>query len=71
MRPVFIGLVLGLGGAFALSRVMTSLLFGVTSADLLTYVTVAAALTAAAAFSCYLPARQALRVDVMSALRDE
>jgi putative ABC transport system permease protein len=71
MRPVFVGLVLGLGGALALSRLMTGLLFGITPADVLTYVAVAAALTVAAAFSCYLPARQALRVDVMTALREE
>ena len=71
MRPVLAGTVLGLAGAFALSRLMTSLLVGVTPTDAMSYVVVAGVLLVAATLSCYLPARQALRVPVVSALRDE
>lgn len=71
MRPVVLGLVVGLGAAFALTRLMTSLLFGVTATDLTTYAGVAALLGGAALLSCYVPARQALRVDVVAALRKE
>jgi predicted permease len=68
---VGIGAALGLGGAAALTRFMKSLLFGVTSLDLQTYVLGAVALLAAAALAAYLPARRATRVDPMQALRQE
>lgn len=71
MRPVLIGVVIGLAGALVVSRFMTSLLFDVTASDALTHVGVALLLSAAAAIACLLPARQALRIDVMSALRSE
>jgi putative ABC transport system permease protein len=71
MRPVVAGLALGIGGALALSRVLSSLLFEVTAADLTTYTVVALALAGAAAISCYLPARHAVRLDVVAALREE
>jgi putative ABC transport system permease protein len=71
MRPVVIGLVVGVAGAVALSRFMTSLLFGVTPSDWPTYAGVALLLLVAAALSCFVPARDALRVDVTAALREE
>jgi putative ABC transport system permease protein len=71
MRPVMIGLVIGIGGALALSRLMTSLLFGMTPADVPTYAVVAALLAGAAALACYVPARDALRVDVTATLKNE
>jgi putative ABC transport system permease protein len=71
MRPVVLGLVVGVAGAFALSRYMTSLLFGVTPVDAPTYVGVVALLTVAAILACYLPARDATRVDVLTAIREE
>jgi putative ABC transport system permease protein len=71
MRPVLFGLVIGIGGALALSRVMSSLLFEVTAADLPTYAGGAALLMASALLACYLPARNAMRVNVMTALREE
>jgi predicted permease len=71
MRPVLFGLVLGLAGALALSRVMTGLLFEVTPADPATYIGVAVLLALAAGVSCYLPARSATRLDVVAALREE
>lgn len=69
--PVVVGIVIGAAGAVALSRSMASLLFGMTPLDLPTYFGVAALLLAAAALSCYLPARDAMRVDVVQALREE
>jgi len=71
MRPVVIGLVAGLTGAVALSRYMANLLFGVTRLDAPTYAGVAVLLTVAAVLACYLPARDAMRVDVLTALREE
>jgi putative ABC transport system permease protein len=71
LQPVWLGLVAGLVGAVALSRFMTSLLFGMTPMDVPTYAGVALLLAAAAALACYLPARDAMRVDVLAALRDE
>lgn len=71
MRPVVVGLVVGLVGAIALSRYMATLLFGVTALDAPTYAGVAMLLVAAAILACYLPARDALRVDVLTALREE
>ena len=71
MRPVVIGLVVGLTGAVALSRYMATLLFGVTALDVPTYAGVALLLTAAAVLACYLPARDALHVDVLTAMREE
>lgn len=71
MRPVAIGLLVGIGAALALSRLMASLLFGITPTDATTYAGVAMLLGGAALLSCYLPARQALRVDVVAALRKE
>jgi putative ABC transport system permease protein len=71
LRPVFIGLVVGLGASVGLSRLMTSLLFGVTASDPLTYGVVSAAVTLTALVACYLPARMVLRVDPVVALRAE
>lgn len=71
MRPVAIGLALGLVAAFALSRLMTSMLFEVAPVDAPTYVGVTALLALASVFSCWMPARRATKVDVMSALREE
>jgi predicted permease len=71
MRPVIVGLVAGLAGAYGLSQVMTTLLFQITARDPWTYVSVTAALTAIGLLACYLPARQVLRVDPVVALRVE
>jgi putative ABC transport system permease protein len=71
MRPALLGVGLGLAGAIALSRLMSSLLFGVTAGDVFTYIAVAILLTATALVSCYLPARRALHVDPVTALREE
>jgi len=71
MRLVLFGLVLGLGGAFALTRLMSSLLFGVSTTDVATFVGVAVGLMLVGVFACYLPARRATRVDPLVALRYE
>ena len=66
-----IGAIIGLGAAVGLTRLMSSLLFGVAALDPLTYAGVAAILIAAAALASYVPARRATRVDPLDALRAE
>ena len=66
-----IGAMIGLGAAAGLTRLMSSLLFGVAALDPLTYAGVAAILIAAAALASYVPARRATRVDPLNALRAE
>jgi ABC-type antimicrobial peptide transport system permease subunit len=65
------GLIVGLAGAVALTRLLQALLFGVSPTDPLTFVVVAAVLTAIALVATLLPARRAARVDPLPALRTE
>lgn len=71
MQLTGIGIVLGLAGAVALTRVMTSLLFGVSSTDALTFAAVPTILAAVAFAATVIPAWRATRVDPMVALREE
>jgi putative ABC transport system permease protein len=65
------GLALGIAGAWALSRTMSKLLFGVAATDPGTYAAVAALLSVIAAAACWIPARRAVRIDPISVLREE
>ena len=71
MMLVLIGVIVGLAGALALTRVMSSLLFGVTERDPITFVAVAALLIVVAFISCFVPAHRATRIDPLIALRCE
>jgi putative ABC transport system permease protein len=71
MRLVLVGLALGLSAALGLTRLMAKLLFGVSATDPLTFAALALPLLAIALLACYLPARRAMRLDPLVALRHE
>jgi len=66
-----IGIVIGLVGAYALTKLLTSMLFGVTATEPTTFLLVAAGLGIIALLACYLPARRATKIEPMNALRYE
>jgi putative ABC transport system permease protein len=68
---VMFGLGLGLAAAFALTRLISSLLFGISNTDLVTFVVVALGMAIVGLCACYLPARRATKVDPLVALRSE
>jgi putative ABC transport system permease protein len=68
---ILVGVVIGVAGALALTRVLKSLLYGVTTTDPMTFIFVSLLLTAVGLLACYIPARRATKIDHMSALRYE
>jgi predicted permease len=70
-RMTLVGILIGLVGALALTRLMRTMLYGVRPTDPFTFVSVAAVLGAVAMLACYLPARRAMKVDPMEALRHQ
>jgi putative ABC transport system permease protein len=71
MKPVLIGLALGIAAALGLTRLMSGMLYGVEPTDPATLVVASVLLAAVGAIACYIPARRATRVDPMVALRCE
>jgi putative ABC transport system permease protein len=71
MVPALVGVVVGVAASLALARFVSSLLFGVSETDPTTFVAVVALLTGVALAACYIPARRALDVDPLVALRYE
>jgi ABC-type antimicrobial peptide transport system permease subunit len=71
MKLFVMGLAVGLCGAFALTRMMSSMLFGIGAADASTYASISILLGLVALLASWIPARRAARVDPMIALRCE
>lgn len=71
LRLIGLGVLLGAAGAYALTRLMTGLLFGVTPTDPATFIATSMLLASVAALACYIPARRAMRVDPVVSLRSE
>jgi putative ABC transport system permease protein len=71
LRLTLIGTAIGLVGALALTRLMSSLLFGVGTGDPATFALIVLLLTGVSLIACYLPARRATRIDPLIALRSE
>jgi len=71
MRLVVLGLIAGLAGSFLLTRLMSSLLFGVSTTDKTTFIFVSLGLLVVGLLACYLPARRATKADPLVALRYE
>ncbi len=71
VRLTLVGVAIGLGGALAVTRLLSSLLYGIRPTDFATFAGVSLTLTAVAALASYIPARRAIKVDPAVALRHD
>ena len=71
VRLALVGVAIGMAAALALTRLMSSMLFGVSDKDPVAFATVVLLLLCVSLAACYIPARRAMRVDPMVALRYE
>jgi putative ABC transport system permease protein len=71
MRPVGIGIAIGIAGAMAMTRLLAAMLFEISTTDVMTYVVACAVLACAALIASIVPARKALRVDPITAVRGQ
>jgi ABC-type lipoprotein release transport system permease subunit len=69
MQPVVLGVAIGVGGAYAASRVLSAYVHGVTTTDPLTFAAVVVLLTVVALAATAMPARRAVRIEPVAALR--
>jgi ABC-type antimicrobial peptide transport system permease subunit len=71
MTLVVVGLIIGVGVAAMVTRLLSAFLYGVSTTDTLTFIAIPVLLTLVALLACYLPARRATKVDPLTALRYE
>jgi putative ABC transport system permease protein len=71
MKLTIVGVLIGVGGAIVLTRLMRSLLFNTSATDPFTFILISLLLSLAAFFACYIPARRAAKIDPLVALHYE